>query len=434
MEAKDRLPASVLVDEKTKLSFAKGEETLIECMSNIQISIDTNGELKIDCLLFCPPAEASRLFKTADIRVEFDCESALSATGINFSNVSYRSTSDVQYLKGGIEYLKIVSKEQNPDNVQVLSYFLLSPSVSLWPAALRETFGGINTKWEPLNTENPGCAGILEICGNDLAGSLAEPDKLIRHFEILLGLATTCTVWICGISRINSDGHLVAEYRSTPPMRCRRGFPIIPNYCEASEREELCYFLSQSVSALEEMKSKRYRAFREAVLFSIEAAYEVYIKPKYLKMFLSLIILLRAFSDPIEDGLLEKEEKLLDSLTETVKSADAIPAFKSRLVGALSGVRRPSERERIVRLLEKYDLVRLFPSRITSRIRGAIVHAGIFRGDELEDKKNVCQELSFGLSWLLLRILGYTGYFIHHKDDYKHEISVQTGETIEIVR
>lgn len=418
-----------LLREKTLLTFSYKGDTLIECNGDIHAFIHSNGSVRFECLLYCNQLQASNLLDSKELMLEGKGTKEFIAEGVTFTHISYDSTSDAQSLQGTMDYLSTITLQSVLAEIGQESYILLSPPVSPWRSATQLFFPELEFIWERWNPQEATGIGFFRISGRELGGTLREPEPLINYFEVLLSLATMSTVVVSGHQVVAADGRLRSEYISTRPIRCRTGFSIIPNYSRKNRREELVYYLGETCPSLEAMSPDELKGFKEAVLFAIEAEYDEFIKPKYLKNFLSLIILLRTFSDPIEKGLLEPEKALTDHLITLVKESDTNSTWRGRAIGALKNLESPSEREMIDALLTKYELDDLLPREVTSRIRGAIMHTGRFLGDDLEGKVDICQELSYGVCWLLLRILGYSGCFIHcWKDDFYTEIDAQTGE------
>lgn len=418
-----------LLREKTQLAFSSNGNTLIECNGDIRAFIQSNGSVRLECILNCSPLKASNLLDSKDLMVEGKGTKEFIAEGVSFTHISYASTSDVQSLQGTVDYLNTVTLQPVPSEIGQESYILLSPPVSPWRSATQLFFPELEFIWEQWNPQEATGIGFFTISGRELGGTLREPKPLIRYFEVLLSLATMSTVVVSGHQVVAADRRLHSEYISTRPIRCRTGFAIIPNYSRKNKREELVYFLGETCPSLEAMSTDELEGFKKAVLFAVEAEYDEYIEMKYLKDFLSLIILLRTFSDPIEKGLKEQESILTEQIISMIQESDTNETWKSRAIGALRVLGIPNEQEMIDALLDKYELGDLLPRKVTGKILGALVHTGRFLGDDLEEKVDICQELSYGVCLLLLRILGYSGCFIHYwKNDFNTEIDTQTGE------
>lgn len=419
----------ILVEETTTLHFTREGKQVLECDGTLYAQRNPNGLIKIECDLHCRPLDGQRLMDAYDLQLEATGSVEVKANGVGFTHIGFDSTCDVQSLEGTAKRLSLLSLEaqRNPDGIE--RYYFLCPPISLWRSATKEYFPNLDFLWEPLNPDMQHNIGHLVVSGEDLGGSVFEPSVMMCHFGLLLSLSTMSTVVISGTQKVTPDGKLLKEYKTTRPIKCRRGFAIIPNYSRWKRREELVYYLGNTLQVLERMNSAEYEAFKEAVLFAVEAEYDEYIKPKFLKLFLSLVILLRAFSDPVKNGRPKCEREIVEDMIDMIQQSGTGRAWKDRAIGTLKNLLRPSEREKIDALLSKYGLEGVLPKEVTSSVRGAIVHAGIFRGDNLEVKVKTCKQLSFGICWLLLRILGYTGCFIHcYKDAFYTEIDAITGE------
>jgi hypothetical protein len=421
----EKLSGKLLVQAATSLTVhAQDREGVITCEGRVTAILRPDGCIAVECLLHCGFVEISTVFPCLDATLSGeDQRGSFRLEGMAFTRQKFESTSEWQLLRGFADKLSAVRRA--PKEGAPSAFLLLSIHVALGSAEARKALPNNSFSWIEMDQDDHLAPGVLSITVDGNRHSLEQPPVFIEAMTILLSLATMTTVFLVGVE--NADG--TCEYQSTPPVRTRHGFQLIPQYSRSRRREELVYFLSGTVEYVVGLPEEKAKQLKKAILFLVESDYEEYIEFKYLKAYLALIVLARAFSptdDPDIDG---REHEFLEHLIKQARESGLSERFQNLVASRLSGLLEQNDRDVIEELLASLDLEHLLSKELTNRIRGSLIHTAVFRGRSLEEKVTACQELSLGISWAILRLLGYDGVFTHaSKDSFYREVSVETGE------
>lgn len=414
----------MLLRAKNMLHFSAEGLADLECECRISAALLSTGEIHIECLVHCGLADLNRLFGAMNLTINGEYYSApFSVYGVVFTGQQFESTSGWNLMTGEADGISFTMDEASRAGSS--RFFLMSPHVGLRASAVRQAFPqGISFSWESMDLNDPATPGLLSVLHPGSGYGVANPPDFVDAIQTLLSLATMTTVHIVGVQ--NSDGR--CEFRATPPMHSRHGFQLIPNFSRSLRREELVFFLSDLAPRVMALAQDKRAALWRAVLYLVESDYEGYLEFRYLKAYFALITIVRAFANP--EAIIPELQELecRNRLIEEVQSSQLSDRSKSLIVSRLRGLFELNDRDAIDDLLADLGLEELLPRQLTNQIRGSLLHSAVFQGTSLEEKAARCMEIAFGVSWVLLRLLGYDGVFIHsYRNDFHTEISVQTG-------
>lgn len=431
MQIENTDPGRVLFRKEIVLSFISAlSNNTYKFDSSLVLLLNESGSIEVSCLLKCDMRDAVNLMREKELSATGDGKVSIALNELDFLTAKYDMNRNWQSLKGVVAEVRISGEKVAASLNDKENFILLSPSIIANKKVQEKFVPGLVLSWTPINRSDNTCQiGYLYVSGKEVHGSLDDVPRIVEALELSLSLASMTTVVLFGHQKISSDGKLFSVYRSTQTLRYRVGFGIIPPYSAHYRREEMYVFLKDALNTLMDMPTEVFKGIKEAVLHLIEAEYDEFIKAKYLKCYISFIRLLQTFSDQSEREQTQEEKEDINKLIAIINKTDVAMTLKQSTKGFLNSRKYLSEREKIDILLEKFELSDLLPRNVTSKIRGTIIHKGSFPGDSLESKAKVCKMLSFGVCWLLLRILNYSGNFIHSlENDFRTEINTLTGE------